>query len=72
MNDIEAISFDVKNGFYDFDRIEEYEQLTIFSGSEDQLIASLTRSATKNGEYRAFPRETLSRKYFPNISVANN
>ena len=60
VDDIEAISFDVGKGLYDFSTIKEYEELTIFSGSEDQLISSLARSATKNGRYDAISHEDLS------------
>ena len=49
MDDIETISFDAGKGLYDFSTIKEYEEMTIFSGSEDQLISSMARSATMGG-----------------------
>ena len=66
IDDIETISFDVGKGLYDFNTIKEYEELTIFSGSEDQIISSMARSATRNGRYDAISQGELSpEKIFP-------
>ena len=66
MDDVETISFDVGKGVYDFSTIKEYEELTIFSGSEDQLLSSLVRTATKDGRYNTISDEDISpEKLFP-------
>ena len=60
IEDIQTVSFDIGNGIYDFNTIKEYEEMTIFSGSEDQLISSIVRSATKNGRFESISHGDLS------------
>ena len=65
-NDIEAISFDIGNGVYDFDKITDYEVLSIFSGAEDQIVSSFTRTATRNGNYETLSEGDISpERVFP-------
>ena len=59
LDDIAIISLDVGQGLYDFNTVEEYEQLTIFSGSEDQIVSSLATSATKNGKFNELSESEL-------------
>ena len=66
VDDITAISFDIGEGLYDFNTIKEYEELAVFSGSEDQIVSSLARSATKGGHYDELTVHELSpEKLFP-------
>ena len=54
-SEIETISFDVGNGVYDFNKITDYEVLSLFIGAAALIVSSFTRTATRNGNY-----ETLS------------
>ena len=66
VDDIATISFDIGEGLYDFNTIKEYEELSVFSGSEDQIVSSLARSATKSGQYDELTVHELSpEKLFP-------
>ena len=66
VDDIAAISFDIGVELYDFNTIKEYEELAVFSGSEDQIVSSLTRSATKDVHYEELTVHELSpEKLFP-------
>ena len=67
MNTIEPISFDVGEGLYDFNKTTEYEILSIFSGAEDQIISSLTRTATESVGYDVISQGVLQpENFFPN------
>ena len=66
MNSIESISFDVGKGLYDFNKITKYEILSIFSGAEDQIVSSLTRTASKNVGYDGISHgELIPETLFP-------
>ena len=62
MNPIDKISFDIGNGLYDFEKIQQYRVLTVFSGAENQLTATLTKPATNNRDNQNFKADKMTVK----------
>ena len=60
IDDVAAINFDIGEGLYDFNTIKEYEELSVFSGSDDQIVSLLARSASKGGNYDELTVHKLS------------
>ena len=70
VDNIAAISFYIGEGLYDFTTIKEYEELAVFSGSEDQIVSSHARSATKGGNYDELTvHELLPDKLLPSYPL---
>ena len=64
------IEFSIRrNGIYDFNKITDYEVLSVFSGAEDQIVSSFTRTDTRNGNYETLSHGDISPEcLFPSYS----